>query len=72
MLELDLIVQCLNNLLKGSLTEFCSPQILLLLHRGVYGRAGLGASGGSLQVPVPFLAEPLFPSLCLQVSVVLQ
>ena len=43
------------------------PQVLLLLHRGVHGRAGLGPRGGPLQGPVSLLAEPLLHAQGVQV-----
>lgn len=43
-------------------------KVLLLLHRGIYGWAGLGARRGPFQVSLPFLAESLLHTTSLQVS----
>lgn len=46
----------------------CYSQVLLLLHRGVHGRAWLDQSDRSFTLPVSLLAKVVLPSSGVQVS----
>ena len=55
-------------LVKMTPGDFLCIQVLLLLHRGVDGRAGLDPRGRPFKVPVSLLAEPLLHPQGVQVK----